>query len=129
MATTTVGAIILDDKNNILLTKRNIPPFKDMWCLPGGHIDKFETAKTAVIREVKEETGLDFEPTFFKYFDEIIPDLDIHHLVLIYTGKAIGEFNPDENEVKEIGWFTIESALQLDLAFDHGRIIKEFSSR
>ena len=46
---TTVGAIIEGD-GKILLTKRNIEPFKGYWCLPGGHIEYFEPAKDAIIR-------------------------------------------------------------------------------
>jgi len=42
MPKATVGAIIHPSENErstILLTKRNVNPFKDHWCLPGGHID------------------------------------------------------------------------------------------
>jgi 8-oxo-dGTP diphosphatase len=72
---TTVAAIITrksKDGLQVLLTRRGYPPYKDQWCLPGGHIDEYETAQHAIIREVKEEVGLDFEARFFTYFDEII---------------------------------------------------------
>ena len=74
MPKTTVAAIIHNDQAQVLLTRRNIPPFKGLWILPGGHIDDYEAAQTAIVREVKEETGLDFAAIFFGYFDEIIPD-------------------------------------------------------
>ena len=66
----TVGAIIIKD-NKILLAKRGHSPFKNHWTLSGGHIDKEETAKQAVIREVKEETNLDIKPVFFIDFIQI----------------------------------------------------------
>lgn len=60
----TCGAII-EKKGKILLTKRNVEPYKNYWCLPGGHIEWGEKAEEAIRREVKEETGLDFKPKFF----------------------------------------------------------------
>lgn len=41
----TVGAIITRTTENgleVLLTLREIEPFKDHWCIPGGHIDENE---------------------------------------------------------------------------------------
>ena len=48
-------AIILDDQRQVLLCHRRDA---DLWNLPGGHIERGETPRQAVIREVKEETGL-----------------------------------------------------------------------
>jgi len=129
MPTTTAGAIIIDKPENptkALLTQRNIPPFKDFWCLPGGHIDKYETALDAVVREVKEETGLDFTPTFFRYFDEIFPQGNVHNIVLMFYGTVSGKIKIQESEVADIRWFSFEEALKLDLAFTHGEVLSQF---
>jgi len=128
-ATTTVGAVITTQDNGVeklLLTRRNIQPFKDHWCLPGGHIDPDETARHAVVREVKEEVGLDFEPRFFAYFDEIIPEQSIHNVVLIFTGPTTGSIIPQHSEVSEIGWFSLPEAEMLELAFRHQEIIAAY---
>jgi 8-oxo-dGTP diphosphatase len=125
----TVGAIITRQEDGIeklLLTRRAIDPFRDHFCLPGGHIDRFETAKAAIIREVKEEVGLDFVPQFFKYFDEIIPELDWHAVVLVFTGTATGSLQPQVTEVLEIGWFSPAEALAQPLAFRHGEVIAAY---
>ena len=61
MPKTTVAAIVKSqDKGElkILLTLRKTDPLKGYWCLPGGHIDPYESALTAIRREVKEEVGL-----------------------------------------------------------------------
>jgi 8-oxo-dGTP diphosphatase len=128
---TTVGAIILkqdvkDEK--ILLTRRGYPPFKGKWCLPGGHIDPNETARQAIIREVKEEVGLDFNARFFGYFDEIIPENNIHAVVLIFKGDATGELRAQPGEVSELQWFTLAEAQSLSLAFQHNKILYHFSA-
>ncbi len=125
----TVGAIIKKISNDslfILLTKRRIAPFRDYWCLPGGHVDMNENAIDAVIREVKEETNLDFQPVFLGYQDEIFPDLKIHNVVLIFYGEADGTFKVDEKEVAEIQWVPIQEALSMNLAFHHKAAISMF---
>ena len=57
MPITSVEAIIKKD-NTLLFLKRNNPPAKGEWWFPGGRIRKGETLKEALIREIKEETGL-----------------------------------------------------------------------
>lgn len=49
-----IGIVITTDKK-IVITKRRDTP---IWVLPGGGIDDGETPEAAVIREIKEETGL-----------------------------------------------------------------------
>jgi 8-oxo-dGTP diphosphatase len=129
MPITTVAAIIKNDENKILLTRRNIEPFKGQWCLPGGHIDENEKAFDAVIREVKEETGLDFEPKFITYFNEIIPKHEWHAVVLVFAGKGTGELAAQEREVTDIDWFSLEEARSLSLAFVHNQILDEYAAK
>jgi len=127
MPITTVAAIIKNDEDKILLTRRNVEPFKDQWCLPGGHIDANEKALDAVIREAMEETGLEFEPEFVAYLDEIVPEHDWHAVVLVFAGKGTGELAAQEREVIDIGWFSLEEARSLRLAFEHNKILEEYS--
>ena len=112
MPKTTVGAIItaiIEGEKRILLTRRAINPFKGLWCLPGGHIEKYEPVQDAIIREVKEEVGLEFQGQFFGAFDEILPDHEIHSVVI------------------DIQWFSIDKALTLPLAFAHKDIISAYA--
>lgn len=130
MPIATVAAIIIskDTKTErILLTRRKVEPFKNMWCLPGGHIDNNEMAKNAIIREVKEEIGVELDPSFFGYFDEIIPEKNIHAIVLVFTGKWNGEITSNEDEVSETDWFSISQALSIPLAFEHKIIIDAYA--
>jgi mutator protein MutT len=53
-----VGAVIKDDAGRLLLIKRGHEPGKGLWSIPGGRIEPGETDEEAVIREVREETGL-----------------------------------------------------------------------
>jgi 8-oxo-dGTP diphosphatase len=133
MAKATVAAIITPNDDNreiILLTKRSVPPFLGQWCLPGGHIDDYETAEEAVVREVHEETGLFFSsPVFLHYFNELFPEHHFHAVALAFYGKGIGSIELMEEEVEEIAWFPLDEALTMPLAFNHLQIIQHYAKQ
>jgi 8-oxo-dGTP diphosphatase len=53
-----VGAVIKDDQGRLLLIKRGHEPGAGLWSLPGGRIEAGETDAEALVREMREETGL-----------------------------------------------------------------------
>jgi 8-oxo-dGTP diphosphatase len=57
-----VGAIITDDTGRLLLIKRGHEPEEGRWSLPGGRVRPGESDPQALVREVREETGLQVEP-------------------------------------------------------------------
>jgi 8-oxo-dGTP diphosphatase len=130
MPEATVAAIIetrRDGALKILLTCRNVRPFKDQWCLPGGHVDQYEPVRAAIVREVKEETGLDFDAMFFDYFDEIIPEHGIHSVVMVFHGDRIGTLNIQRDEVVEAEWVSLDEARTLPLAFTHNDVLDAYA--
>jgi 8-oxo-dGTP diphosphatase len=57
-----VGAIITDASGRLLLIKRGHEPEAGRWSLPGGRIEPGESDQQALVREVREETGLEVSP-------------------------------------------------------------------
>ena len=55
-----IGAVIISE-GKIALIKRGNEPSKGKWTIPGGLVELGESPEQAVIRETKEETGLDVE--------------------------------------------------------------------
>src|ERR1700746_3045292 len=82
-----VGAIIIEE-DRVVLVKRGHPPLAGKWSIPGGVLEVGETLRKAVVREVREETGLMIEPgELLGVFERVLPDDEgrfQYHYVLIY---------------------------------------------
>ena len=120
---------VIEKDNQVLIVKRNHEPFNGYWTLPGGHIDFGETAEQAVIREVKEETGLSFIPKFITYREEIYKDINWHGEVLVFHGKAEGKEEIDGKEIIDIKWVDIDEAINMKLAFEHEKTLELYKQR
>ena len=55
-----VAAVVIED-DRVVLVRRGSPPAYGEWSLPGGAVEPGETLEQAVVREVKEEIGLEVE--------------------------------------------------------------------
>ena len=53
-----VGALIVNDVDELLLVRRARDPGKGCWGLPGGFVDRNESVEAALAREIQEETQL-----------------------------------------------------------------------
>lgn len=62
MKTVNVVAAIIKRRQKILATQRGYGEFAGGWEFPGGKIEAGETPKKAIIREIKEELGVDVKP-------------------------------------------------------------------
>lgn len=114
------SGIILKDKKILLLQRSNYTVnYPEYWGCPGGRAEKGETAEQNVIREVKEECNLVFEPT------EIIKTgIWQDRKYYRFLGNWSGEIIIQEKEVMDYNWFTFEKAIKLNLAFDYKEIIQ-----
>src|ERR1039458_8319857 len=56
----------------VLIVRRAQPPAHGLYTLPGGGVELGETLEQAVIREVREETGLEIEPLVLAGYRQMI---------------------------------------------------------
>ena len=56
-----MGAVIKDGQGRLLLIRRGHEPGAGLWSIPGGRIEPGETDAEALVREMREETGLVIE--------------------------------------------------------------------
>ena len=60
-------AIIFNNEKKILLLERDHPIKKIYWDLPGGRVNKDESINETLLRELKEETGLEITSGFHPF--------------------------------------------------------------
>jgi 8-oxo-dGTP diphosphatase len=116
-----VFSLILDEKNRILLCHRTD---RDLWNLPGGGLERGETPWQGVIREVKEEVGLDAEViklqgVYSKAFEDDI--------ILSFVCRKVGGKLTLSDEADDIKYFSIDE-LPINTVPRHIERIKDFYS-
>jgi 8-oxo-dGTP diphosphatase len=89
-----VGAVIVQD-GRVLVVQRGQEPLKGAWSLPGGALELGETIQQGIVREVREETGLEVEPlTVIEVFDRISRDengrVRYHYLLVDFLCRVTG---------------------------------------
>jgi len=123
----TVDALIYKD-DKVLLIQRGNDPFKGYWALPGGFMDMDETPEMAVLRELQEETGLEFmELIQFKTYGSIDRDPRHRTISTVFYGdynNAIKHMIKAGDDAKDANWFSINNLPKL--AFDHFKIINDW---
>ncbi|VWX38706.1 NUDIX hydrolase [Exiguobacterium oxidotolerans] len=100
------GAVVLDDHGKILLIKG---PERG-WEFPGGVIELGETIEDGIIREVKEESGIDIEVT---RFCGIYQNISQHVCATCWLAKAVGGTLQTSSESLEVGFFSLEEVLDM----------------
>jgi len=58
-----IGGVIFNEQGKVLILQRNINEdvYPEMWELPSGKREFFESSHVSLVREIKEETGLDIK--------------------------------------------------------------------
>ncbi|MBR3662860.1 MAG: NUDIX domain-containing protein [Alphaproteobacteria bacterium] len=83
-----VCVYIFNEKHQILLGLRKSLHAKGTWCPPGGHLEYGETNEQAVIRETKEETGMDISAHdlhFIGVTNDFFSESGKHYITLHYA--------------------------------------------
>jgi len=82
-----VGAVIWNGRGEIVLIRRGREPRLGEWSIPGGRLEWGESVREAVVREVREETGLEVEIAgLIDVVDSVTRDASgkvVRHYVLI----------------------------------------------
>ncbi len=125
----TSTAIIPFPEGKILLVKRDTVPFKGYWALPGGRMDPGETVEETIVRECKEETGLDVEIVrkIGEYVEKGVKDeVEYEYYPTCFLVKVVGgEIKRQEGEIQEIRLFLLQR-MPNQLAFEHLKMIEDY---
>jgi 8-oxo-dGTP diphosphatase len=120
--------LFVNEQRQILLFLRDdLPhiPYPNTWDVPGGHVEEGETAAQCIVREMKEEMGLDlakFELFSVKEFSDRIE----------HTFWKAADLNIDEISLQEgqcLKWFSEKEAEATPLAYGFNEIVADFYAK
>lgn len=112
------GCFCYSGKKILFLRRNPEKPQGNTWGVPGGKLEKNETPKMAVIREVYEEVGLNINDERLEIIDKIyckLPDMNFTYHMFRVEFEVIPEIDLCFEEHVEFTWVTAEEALSLPL--------------
>ena len=116
--------------DKILLIRRGNYPYKNYWALPGGFFEKTdEDLNFGAQRELKEETGIDIDPKYFRQIKTYGHNFD-PRMKIVDVAFSVRVSKKDMNKVKGLDdacdarWFQIDELPKL--GFHHEQIINDF---
>jgi ADP-ribose pyrophosphatase YjhB (NUDIX family) len=111
------------------MVKRSHDPGKGLWSIPGGLLEVGETIKDALIREVKEETGVDVKHTkIIDVHDLIIKDgnkIKYHYVLISSLATLRGGVLNASTDVEEVKWIPINEIKNLKVTKTATHLIKK----
>jgi 8-oxo-dGTP diphosphatase len=113
-----VSVFIDHDGETLLLHRQDHKPQGNTWAMVAGKVDKEEELSQALVREIREEIGLEVHESKCNYFEKYYvryPDFDflyhVYHMTL--PEKPILTINQEEH--KDFKWVKPTEALKLNL--------------
>ena len=125
----TVGGLIVNKEGKILLAQSN--KWFDKWTIPGGHIELGETMKDAVIREIKEEVGLDITVERLLLTQEAIYTNQFwkkrHYVFFDFLCRCEKDtVTLDNREIQDYSWVWPGEALNLNLESFTRNVVEKY---
>ena len=127
----TIDVIVRRPGNEILVERRGIPPFKDMYCLPGGHVEYGETVEKAALRELKEECGV--RPKLIGIlgvYSDPRRDPRGHRITIVFLSDYVGGKIKAGDDAAQVKWIKLSKLLgePKKMAFDHRLILLDYQN-
>lgn len=96
--------------------------YPNVWDFPGGHLEAGENSRQALVRELREELGVEItppvgNPLLTRQSAELFQEI---WRVEAWEGEI---FNAAPDEHDALGWFSLDKAISLDLADDGYRAL------
>jgi 8-oxo-dGTP diphosphatase len=103
-----VAALVTDESGRLLLARRAHEPDAGLWDTPGGFLDEGEEPQVGLVRELREEAGVEIEigDFFGMYLDRYGPGADATNVLnLVWRAAIVGGELEAADDVSELRWF------------------------
>ena len=119
---------LIEDGGRVLLVKRARAPFARYWSLPGGHVEAGETMAEAVVREVREETGIEVGDLRQIDFAEIIRrdgggKFSYHFVLVVFAGRRLSGDAIAADDADEVCWANADERAGMMMTDETMRVI------
>ena len=119
----------------VLLGQRgpNSKAFANAWCLVGGFLESGkESLPECAARELEEETGISASPEEMKLVTlQSNPGRDPRGVIVdtVWSCRLAKKVEVTAaDDVQAVRWLSLQEALAMDLAFDHGNSLRQFAA-
>jgi 8-oxo-dGTP diphosphatase len=124
-----VGAVIWNERGEVLLIRRARPPRQGEWSLPGGKVEFGESLRAALLREVLEETGLHVEILGLIDVVELIRDAaagaaDSHFVLVDFSARAVSGGPVAGSDAAAVRWVSTAQLKDIPLWSETRRVIE-----
>jgi nucleoside triphosphatase len=124
----TVGGLVFNSEGKLFLMKSH--KWRNNYTIPGGHIEIGEAMIDTLVREIKEETGLDVYDVEFLIFQEFINDSAFwkkkHFIFFDFVAKTDSTIVTLNDEAQEYVWVSLNEAFELPIDRYTKRAIEKY---
>lgn len=111
---------LLYHNGSVLLIQRGREPFTGFWGLPGGGVELGETVEEALVREIREETGLEARVERFLYYQDAIARdqngrVQFHYVIFFFLAAVTGGSLRAGDDAANAAWFPVTELAGLQL--------------
>lgn len=113
-----VGGVVVHD-GRVLLIRRGKEPLRGRWVVPGGTVELGETLEAALVREVREETGIVVRPlelmTVFDRIERVATGVAYHYVIVDYRCAFVSGALEAGTDAQEAAWVAEDDLERYDL--------------
>ena len=101
--TVSAAAVVVNPAGKILILHHLLRPTTG-WGLPGGFIDAFEQPSEAIVRELKEETGINIHSVRMLFVRTLG-----RHIEILFAARATEKGEVLSSEIDHLGWYPFDA--------------------